>query len=110
MRQAMTDAPFPDIPPGLHPIVVVEDRYGGVYSGGAWIAIADALQPALDLDAFDPGIKYRKPTRSDFVLNDGPSSEDPQAMKFWSMAPDWIAVGDSPDAAVRNLLDKGLAG
>lgn len=105
----MTDAPFPNIPPGLHPIVVIEDRYTGVYSEGAWIAVANALRPASDVDTFDPGVNYRNPTRADFVLNDGPSLEDPQAMKFWSMAPDWIAVGDSPDAAVRNLLEKVVA-
>ena len=88
----------------LHPIVVIQDRYGGVYSGGNWVAVANADLPLVDMDAFDPGLKYRKRTRSEFALMDGPSSGDPGALKFWSMAPDWIAVGNTPNDAVRNLL------
>lgn len=110
MGQAMTGRPLPEIPSGMYPIMVVDDRYGGAYSGGAWIAVAKAQQPVSDLDAFDPGIKYRKPTRSEFVLEDGPASGDPEAIKFWAMAPDWVAVGDTPNDAVRNLLNKAICG
>lgn len=76
-----------------YPVVVVEDRYGGTYSRGTWLAIAEADQ-----------LKSGK-TRATFVLEDekGPSGGDVEAMWFWHAPPGWIAVGNSPDDAVSNL-------
>ena len=80
------------------PVAIVEDRYGGGYSGGRWLAVACA-------DALHPGM-----TRIDFVLgrfSDGPGGDDGAAMGFWFDPPDWIAVGDTPQEALDHL-DQGI--
>ena len=76
-----------------HPVAIIEDRYGGAYSGGGWIAVsvADSLHELGD------------GSRADFILNDGPSLGDSEAAAFWDNAPDWVAVGNTPDEAVANL-------
>lgn len=73
----------------LYPVVVLQDRYGGVYSGGDWIAIAEG----------DLGRRFTE------VL-DGAHGEDCDAMEFWESPPEFVAVGDTPDAAVANLHAK----
>lgn len=82
-----------------HPIVVLEDRYGGTYSGGRWLAIAAA-------DAFENGL-----TRAAFCVEDtpGPSGQDGDARDFWSEPPWWIAPGDTADAAIDNLRKRVLS-
>lgn len=70
----------------LYPIAVIEDRYGGTYSGGAWLAVANA-------DENLPGI----------LSGDGPHGGDGEAMVFWSAPPWWIAAGSDPNAAVAAL-------
>lgn len=77
-----------------YPIIVMQDRYSGVYSGGRWLAIACATA-AVD----DGG------TRVEFCLNapDGPSGSDVEAAGFWVNAPEWIAVGGTPDEALEKL-------
>jgi hypothetical protein len=77
--------------PDLYPVAVVEDRYGGTYSGGRWLAIAQA-------DRLENGA-YRIVR----CLEDGPHGDDGDAMAFWSDPPGWIACGDTPDEAVRKL-------
>jgi len=78
-------------PDSHFPIAVIEDRYGGVYSGGKWLAISCA-------DRMENGA-YRIIR----CLEDGPHGDDTDAMMFWGTPPDWIAVGDTPDEAVRKL-------
>lgn len=79
---------------GEYPIVVLQDRYGGAYSGGAWLAIAngsDLVGEAM--------------TRAQFCLigDGGPSDSDVEAATFWRNPPDWIAVGQTPDEAINAL-------
>lgn len=75
-----------------YPIAIVEDRYGGCYSGGNWLAISTA-------DA-----EFRSTQRITYVLNYGPSDTDIPAMDFWRDPPEWIAVGETPNAARDALL------
>ncbi len=77
-----------------YPVVVMEDRYSGVHSGGRWLAIACAT------DTVDDG-----KTRVDFCLatDGGPSGCDVEASLFWTDPPSWIAVGGTPDEAIANL-------
>ena len=82
-----------EYPLGLHPIVVVQDRYGGVYSRGPWVAIAAA-------DELDNGA-YRIVR----VLEDG-NGPDTDAADFWADPPSWTAVGASPDEAIGALIAK----
>lgn len=74
----------------LYPTVITEDRYGGGYSGGNWIAIAEA-----------------EPARLALVWA-GVHGEDIPAARFWEVYADerWIAVGESPDKALENLIAK----
>lgn len=76
----------------LYPVVIVQDRYGGVYSGGYWIAIANAQAP------------QGRSSRVDFVRNSGPGGSDLDAAGFWTRSPDWLAVGDTPDEALAHLI------
>ena len=78
------------------PIAIVEDRYNGAYSGGAWIAISQA----------DERVTATKNTRIEVVLFDGPHGEDPVAKEFWADPPDWVAVGATPAEALANLKHK----
>jgi hypothetical protein len=77
------------------PIAIVEDRYGGCYAGGPWLALACA-DGDHDL--------YRD--RITAVLCAGPYGDDTDAMLFWQEPPDWIAVGATPDQALVALRDK----
>ena len=74
----------------LWPIAVYQDRYGGCYSGGAWIAVAEAETMARHLPC----------------LVDGPYGDDTDAAVWGSAIPEWAAVGDTPDEAVRHLIEK----
>ena len=76
----------------LHPIMVLQDRYGGCYSGGRWLAIREA-------DRLENGA-YRVVR----CLEGGPSDEDIEAREFWTNPPSWIAAGQTPDEAVAALI------
>ena len=83
-----------------HPIAIVEDRYSGVYSGGRWLALSEA-------DRMHEG-----QSRVDYVVSDrhsGPHGDDLEAMAFWANPPDWIAVGDTPQAALDHLIEGAKA-
>ncbi len=80
------------IPSSLYPMMLVADRYQGIYSGGEWLAIANA-------DALEDGIE-----RAAWVLRHGPHDNDLAASDFWATAPDWIAAGATFDLAVDALL------
>jgi hypothetical protein len=77
-----------------YPIVIVEDRYGGGYSGGAWFAIAQGE------------IDHNGTSRADWCLKFGPNGGDVEARTFWLDPPIWIAADRTPDAAVAALLKK----
>lgn len=65
------------------PTIVVEDRYGGVYSGGAWLAFQPDDWPGLDSDAFGP---------------------DPECANWWAAQEEAvIGRGGTPDQAVADL-------
>ncbi|CAN5236672.1 hypothetical protein BH09PSE1_BH09PSE1_06860 [soil metagenome] len=76
------------------PIAVFEDRYEGCYSRGRWLAVSKA-------DELIGGEK-----RASWVLGNGPFGGDTEAMRFWDGAPNWIAAGDTPEQAVKHLLDQ----
>jgi hypothetical protein len=75
------------------PIAIIVDCYGGVYSGGAWLAVSCA-------DAMDNGA-YRIIR----CLEDGPHGDDVEASQFLSNPPPWIVSADTPDRALRKLQD-----
>lgn len=78
------------------PIVVVQDRYGGAYSRGKWLAISEA-------DRLENGA-YRIIR----CLENGPHGDDSDAAEFWANPPTWIAVGQTPDEAVHKLQMRAL--
>ena len=79
--------------PGLWPVLIVEDRYGGAYSDGEWLAIADAHTLADG-----------ERTRLD-VVEAGAWDGDCECMAFWADLGDvwWIGKGATPDAALADL-------
>jgi hypothetical protein len=81
----------------LYPIAVVQDRYGGAYSKGAWLAIARS-------DKLENGAH-----RIVRCMEDGPYGDDTDAAMFWSDPPDWIAAGGTPDEAIENLREHNLS-
>lgn len=78
------------------PAAIIQDRYNGVYAGGSWLAISEADTQ------FEHGM-----SRVDWCLNDGPYGDDTDAMMFWAEPPTWIAVGNTPDAALSALKALG---
>lgn len=75
----------------LYPIMVVQSRYGGTYEGGEWHALPNADAAWLWSDAY-----------SEYMF-DG----DEQAINFWHSADaEKIGRGDTPNAAVLDLLDR----
>lgn len=79
------------------PIVILQDRYGGTYSGGAWLAIASA-------DTVEPNAMGA--SRIACCMAVGPHGPNPLAMAFWMFPPPWIAAGASPNEAAIALLAK----
>lgn len=84
----------------LYPIAIFEDRYGGAYSGGRWIAIADSDEP-FEEEYWSESCRSELSSHSE-----GPWADDVTAMEFWNDPPHWIAVGETPDSALSNLLLK----
>jgi hypothetical protein len=80
--------------PLMFPVVIIEDRYGGAYAGGPWIAISGA-------DYMDNGA-YRIVR----CLEGGPYGGDNDAQQFWNEPPGWIAAGGSPNDALSKLTAK----
>jgi hypothetical protein len=75
-----------------YPVAIVQDRYSGIYSGGDWLAISRAKETFGDV------------SRVAYLVRGGPHGSDLEAAEFWSDPPDWIAVGNSPQEALANLL------
>jgi hypothetical protein len=69
-----------------YPCVIVNDRYGGSYSGGPWVAYPLFAEP------------------------EGPSGQDHEATAFWdayaSAPAQPIGVGETPDEALADLRAK----
>lgn len=82
-----------------YPIAIVNDRYGGVYSGGKWLAIAGIDNPRL-------GGSVLKMLARDGGGTPNPWGGDEQAGFFWRDPPAWIAVGDTPEKALAPLKAK----
>ena len=68
--------------------VIIADRYAGSYSGGQWLAIDEPD----DLRLAD--------------VESGAQGSDAVARAFWAHEPDWIAAGDTPNAALSLLIAK----
>lgn len=83
--------------PETYPIIVLQDRYRGTYSGGPWLAISVA-------DRLENGA-YRVIR----CLEGGPSGDDLEAQDFWANPPEWIEAAESPDQAVARLKAKSAA-
>ena len=89
------------------PVVILQDRYGGVYSGraglpkrGNWLALHSGEDAAPETGGIG---------RVEWILScSGPFGDDTEAMLFWETAPDWIAVGETPAEALGNLEMKLL--
>lgn len=79
------------------PVVILEDRYGGMYCNGRFVAVAQA-----DID-------HEGMTRISWCMAKGPSAPPPEAMSFWDSPPRWVAAGDTPDEAMTNLMVKAPA-
>jgi hypothetical protein len=80
------------------PVVILQDRYGGTYSRGKWLALASA-------DGLENGA-YRIVR----CLEAGPFGDDTEAIAFWAEPPHWIAVGDTPDQALHALYARKSSG
>lgn len=80
----------------LYPVVILQDRYGGTYAGGPWIAVAESF------DSAEEG-----PSHLDLVRA-GAFGSDREAAEFWDQheAAPWIAVGATPNRALAALLTR----
>jgi len=87
----------PDLGSSLYPIVVVQDRYSGAYSGGEWLAVARA-------DA-----AYMDKSRVGWVIENGPGGGDGDAGTFWDDPPKWIAAAETADQAIVALRQRSGA-
>jgi hypothetical protein len=74
--------PGPTPAPPLHPVTVVESRYGGAYEPGDWLAF---------------------PCPPD-ELPDGWDDEDVPCMRFWETNPDAAGGGSTPAEAYAALM------
>lgn len=68
----------------LYPIAIRESRYGGLYEGGRWFAIARCLE-----------------------IPEKAIGDDSEAIDFWG-SPDafLIGVGDTPNDALADLYER----
>ncbi len=79
-----------------YPIAIIQDRYGGTYSGGLWLAVASCT----DMDNGSYLIVR--------MIEDVPHGSDTETMIFWQSPPDWIAVGNTPNEALAALKARSL--
>ena len=80
------------VPMGLYPVAILQDRYNGALAGGQWIAIANAEDQPWRLKA----------------VWEGAHGEEDAARLFWTenRRVPWLGVGATPDAALTALIDK----
>lgn len=78
-----------------YPVAIFEDRYGGCYSHGKWIAVAS-------IDAHpEVMVMVRRCL--------GPWGDDSEAADYWWGEEEertWLAAGDTPDEALKALQEK----
>lgn len=80
-----------NIPISLYPIVIQQSRYGGIYEGGAWHAMANC--------------EITEQWNKEYLEYCYGGDED--AVIFWdSPSARLIGVGDTPDLALADLLRK----
>jgi len=84
----------------MWPIAILEDRYGGTYSGGAWLGIAEADEPLSEGGSV---------SRLDYVQVGGPFGGDGDAMAFWMEPPNWIVSAGSPNECLAKLRERARA-
>jgi len=72
--------------PPLHPVTVIESRYGGVYEPGAWLAFPCPLDE----------------------LRDSWDEEDVPCMRFWDENPHAAGGGSTPAEAYAALMARLL--
>lgn len=73
----------------LYQVAIFQSRYGGIYEGGDWFAIANFKS-------------FEETGISEYVFGD-----DCDAVDFWmSEKSEMIGVGSTPDAAVKNLYER----
>lgn len=68
----------------VYPITIIQDRYGGVYSGGQWTAWN--LYPGV--------IPFQE------------SSNDVICGTFWQVTNMIVGIGNTPDEALKDLIKK----
>lgn len=74
----------------LWPIALLEDRYGGVYSGGAWVAM---------------GRSDRQKSRD--AVFEGTNASDNECAEFWTNERKaLVGLGPSPNEALQDLMTK----
>ncbi|GEM_PF-4030970 len=84
-----------------YPIAVISDRYGGVYSGGRWIAVAGFSRGRMGEAALKM-LNYE----GDIETESNPWGSDTGADNFWCDPPKWVGVGNTPDEAIAALKAK----
>lgn len=67
-----------------YPLTIIRDRYNGIYSGGDWIAFP------LRIDGVPAAV----------------NSNDEDCVAFWENYTEPYGLGESPDAALSDLLTK----
>ncbi len=82
-----------------YPVVIIEDRYSGTYSGGKWIAIA-----GFDTDG--PASELLAALAADDEDLPSPWAQDIPTQEFWDNPPGYVAVGSTPDEALKALNNK----
>jgi len=76
---------------GMWPIRIYQDRYGGSYSGGGWVAV-HMDNKTMEISDIENGIL----------------GGDVEVREFWITVADanWIAVGQTPNDALAALQAK----
>lgn len=93
------------------PIVILEDRYSGSYSGGSHIAVSqgsntETLDSVFLPDKSPPISMYRGKIQRYLLIEDVGNGCDTLSSPFWDNRPSWVGVGRSPSHAVLNLIEK----
>ena len=85
----------------LFPIAIIQDRYGGCYSKGKWVAISNYGDEDSEFDEYEMKLEY---------LLDSGMGDDVESRKFWDTYRDakYLAVGSSPHEAMENLRKKNI--
>lgn len=72
-----------EIPDSLWPVTVFQSRYSGVYEGGSWFAVAKCES-----------------------IPQGSHGDDDECLDWFRKNENGVGIGDDPNSAVRDLLNK----